>query len=75
MRHPQYAAFILVMLGFILQWPTVPTLLMFPVLVTMYIRLAFKEEAEIRDEFGEAYDHYAETTPAFIPGRTRTSTS
>jgi protein-S-isoprenylcysteine O-methyltransferase Ste14 len=75
MRHPQYSAFIVVMLGFILQWPTVPTLLMFPVLVTMYIRLAFKEEAEIRAEFGEAYDHYAAVTSAFIPRRTRTSTS
>lgn len=66
-RHPQYAAFIVIMLGFLLQWPTIPTLLMFPVLVTMYVRLAHKEEADIRAEFGEAYDRYAETTPAFFP--------
>ncbi|MDO8501992.1 MAG: methyltransferase [Gemmatimonadaceae bacterium] len=39
-RHPQYAAFILIMTGFVLQWPTLPTLLMFPVLVVMYFRLA-----------------------------------
>jgi protein-S-isoprenylcysteine O-methyltransferase Ste14 len=66
-RHPQYVAFIMIMLGFLLQWPTIPTLLMFPVLVTMYIRLAHKEEMEIRREFGEAYNRYAEKTPAFFP--------
>lgn len=40
MRHPQYVAFIVIMLGFFLQWPTIPSFLMFPVLVTMYVRLA-----------------------------------
>lgn len=70
-RHPQYAAFIVIMLGFLLQWPTIPTLLMFPVLVTMYVRLAHKEEVEIRAEFGEAYNRYAENTPAFFPRRRR----
>lgn len=67
MRHPQYAAFIVIMLGFLLQWPTLPTLLMFPVLVGMYVRLSHKEEAEVRAEFGEVYDRYAEQTPAFCP--------
>ena len=57
-RHPQYDAFILIMLGFLLQWPTILTLLMFPVLVWMYTRLAFQEEREIRAEFGEEYEHY-----------------
>jgi len=66
-RHPQYAAFILIMLGFLLQWPTIPTLLMFPVLVTMYMRLAHREETEIRTEFGEVYNWYAATTPTFFP--------
>ena len=67
MRHPQYAAFIVIMLGFLLQWPTIPTLLMFPILVGMYVHLAHKEEAEVRAEFGEAYDRYAAATPAFFP--------
>ena len=66
-RHPQYDAFILIMLGFLLQWPTILTLLMFPVLVWMYTRLAFQEEREIRAEFGEEYDRYAAKTPAFFP--------
>jgi protein-S-isoprenylcysteine O-methyltransferase Ste14 len=66
-RHPQYVAFIIIMLGFLLQWPTIPTLLMFPVLVWMYTRLAFQEEREIRAEFGEDYERYAANTPAFFP--------
>ncbi len=66
-RHPQYAALIIIMLGFLLQWPTVPTLLMFPVLVGMYILLAHEEEAEACAQFGENYEHYAAVTPAFFP--------
>jgi protein-S-isoprenylcysteine O-methyltransferase Ste14 len=66
-RHPQYVGFILIMLGFLLQWPTIPTLLMFPILVTMYVRLAYREEREVLAEFGSAYAQYAEQTPAFVP--------
>jgi protein-S-isoprenylcysteine O-methyltransferase Ste14 len=66
-RHPQYDGFILIMLGFLLQWPTLLTLLMFPVLVYRYVRLAHQEEREMLAEFGEVYAHYAETTPAFFP--------
>jgi protein-S-isoprenylcysteine O-methyltransferase Ste14 len=67
LRHPQYVAFIIIMLGFLLQWPTILTLLMFPILVWMYTRLAWQEEREIRAEFGEVYDRYAANTPAFFP--------
>lgn len=66
-RHPQYVAFIMIMFGFLLQWPTILTLLMFPVLVYMYVRLARREELEVRQELGDVYDRYAATTPAFIP--------
>ena len=66
-RHPQYAAFVLIMLGFLFQWPTILTLLMFPVLVWMYLRLARREEREVLAEFGEAYTRYAAQTPAFFP--------
>jgi len=67
MRHPQYAGFVLIMLGFLLQWPTLPTLLMFPILVYMYVRLARREERGVRAEFGEAYARYAAVTPACFP--------
>jgi protein-S-isoprenylcysteine O-methyltransferase Ste14 len=66
-RHPQYVGFILIMLGFLLQWPTLVTLLMFPILVTMYVRLAHREEREVLAEFDETYARYAANTPAFFP--------
>ncbi|TIP93620.1 MAG: isoprenylcysteine carboxylmethyltransferase family protein [Mesorhizobium sp.] len=66
-RHPQYVGFVLVMAGFLVQWPTLLTVLMFPVLVGMYVRLSFIEEREARKEFGDAYDRYAARVPAFFP--------
>lgn len=67
MRHPQYSAFILIMFGFLLQWPTLITLLMFPILVFMYVHLAKSEERESEREFGEAWRQYALRTPRFWP--------
>jgi protein-S-isoprenylcysteine O-methyltransferase Ste14 len=66
-RHPQYAGFVMVLFGFLVQWPTLLTLVMFPVLVVMYVHLAKLEEREVRVEFGEVYDRYAERVPAFLP--------
>jgi protein-S-isoprenylcysteine O-methyltransferase Ste14 len=67
LRHPQYAGFILVMIGFLLQWPTLLTLAMFPLLVWMYVRLARREEREALAEFGDEYRRYADAVPGFIP--------
>ncbi|MHB1131593.1 MAG: methyltransferase family protein [Chloroflexota bacterium] len=66
-RHPQYVGFIAVLAGFLIQWPTIPTALMFPVLVVMYRRLARREEAEALAQFGERYARYAASTPRFLP--------
>jgi protein-S-isoprenylcysteine O-methyltransferase Ste14 len=66
-RHPQYVAFVLVMFGFLLQWPTILTLAMFPVLVFMYVHLARREEREVEMEFGDEYRRYAARTPEFFP--------
>ena len=66
-RHPQYVGFVLVLLGFLVQWPTLLTLLMFPVLVVMYARLARTEEREVRTKFGDEYDRHARRVPAFFP--------
>ncbi|APR67167.1 MAG: isoprenylcysteine carboxylmethyltransferase family protein [Alcanivorax sp.] len=66
-RHPQYIAFILIMFGFLLQWPTIPTVVMFPILVWVYIRLARREEAMALAEFGDEYRAYQDRTPAWIP--------
>ena len=66
-RHPQYAGFVLIMTGFLLQWPTLVTLVMYPILVFMYARLAMREEADMLAQFGEEYRRYRTTVPAFIP--------
>lgn len=66
-RHPQYAAFIMIMFGFLLQWPTIVTVVMFPILVYMYVRLARTEEKEAYAEFGDDYLKYADRAPAFFP--------
>lgn len=66
-RHPQYAGFILVMVGFLAQWPTLLTLAMFPLLIWMYVRLARTEEQESHRTFGEQWERYALHVPAFVP--------
>lgn len=66
-RHPQYVAFVLILLGFLLQWPTLLTLVMFPILLVMYGRLAITEEAEMRKGFGAEFEAYAARTPRFLP--------
>jgi len=66
-RHPQYDGFLLIMIGFLLQWPTIPTVIMFPVLVYVYARLARSEECEVAERFGADWEAYAAHTPAFWP--------
>lgn len=66
-RHPQYIGFLFIIVGYLLMWPTILTIVMFPVLVFMYIKLAKKEEALMEKEFGETYKQYKDKTSAFIP--------
>jgi len=65
-RHPQYDGFVIIILGFLIQWPTFLTLIMAPVLILMYIRLARKEEKEVQKKYPQ-YRNYLKNTPAFIP--------
>jgi protein-S-isoprenylcysteine O-methyltransferase Ste14 len=74
-RHPQYVGFVLIMFGFLLQWPTLVTLIMFPVLVIVYLLLARREERDALAQFGEAYRAYMASTPAFVPRMTGTGRS
>ena len=66
-RHPQYVAFVLIMIGFLFQWPTILTVAMFPILVIVYWRLALAEERSAKKEFGPSYTDYAGSVPRFIP--------
>ena len=67
MCAPQYVAFVVIMLGFLFQWPTLLTLIMFPVLVFMYLQLARREEHEAHAAFGDSYRAYRREVPAFVP--------
>lgn len=66
-RHPQYVGFAVIMFGFLLQWPTILTVIMFPILLWVYTRLAYREETEMQKEFGDVYREYYKQVPAFIP--------
>ncbi len=70
-RHPQYLGFIAIMVGFLLQWPTLLTLAMFPVLLYMYLRLARREEREAVARFSDEYRRYMDNVPGFIPNLRR----
>jgi len=51
----------------LLQWPTLATLVMFPILLLVYRRLAIREERDVAERFGEVWERYARETPRFIP--------
>jgi protein-S-isoprenylcysteine O-methyltransferase Ste14 len=70
-RHPQYVAFMVIMMGFLVQWPTLVTIIMFPILVYMYVRLARYEERAALAEFGDTYRKYMHEVPAFVPTQLR----
>ena len=70
-RHPQYTGLFLVIIGFLVQWPTLLTVLMAPVLLYAYVHLARVEERRAEAEFGEAYNEYIRKTPAFFPPRSQ----
>jgi protein-S-isoprenylcysteine O-methyltransferase Ste14 len=66
-RHPQYLGFLLLTLGINFLWTTFSTLILWPVLVLLYYRLAKEEEKSMEDKFGEEYREYKRAVPMFIP--------
>ncbi|MBK24524.1 MAG: isoprenylcysteine carboxyl methyltransferase [Halobacteriovorax sp.] len=68
-RHPQYIGFVAIMFGFLLMWPTLLTLVMFPVLLFMYHSLGKSEEKQMIKEFGKEYLDYKKNVPAYLPKR------
>lgn len=66
-RHPQYSGLFLIVTGMLIQWPTIITALMFPVLIFVYHGLSRREEREMIELFGDNYRRYMENTPMFIP--------
>ncbi len=68
-RHPQYLGLGLFILGLLIQWPTLLSILMAPLLLIRYVSLSRKEEAEMQMLFGAAYESYRLEIPAIIPRR------
>jgi methanethiol S-methyltransferase len=66
-RHPQYTGFLLITGGMLVEWATLPLLIMYPILVVLYYRLARREEADMRAQFGSEYDEYMRRTGMFLP--------
>ena len=66
-RHPQYLGLLVITIAFLIQWPTILTVVMWPVLLVMYYHLAKKEEANLLEKFGDAYSEYLSRVPMFIP--------
>lgn len=66
-RHPQYTGFMLITLGMIVDWATLPLLIMWPILAVVYYRLALREERDMEAEFGDAYRTYKTRTGMFLP--------
>ena len=66
-RHPQYSGLFLVTMGFLIQWPSITTLVMWPILIFAYYRLAMREEKDVEQQFGKEFLEYKKRVPAFIP--------
>jgi len=66
-RHPQYTGFLLITVGMLFNWATLPTLIAWPIMVWIYVRLAKREEKDMIEEFGEEYVMYMKKTKMFIP--------
>lgn len=69
MRHPQYTGIYLAVFGQLIHWPTIPTLVLFPVIVWAYYHLARKEEKALVGRFGDDYRAYMKLVPMFFPRR------
>ena len=67
MHHPQYTGIFIVTTGFMIQWPTLSTLILWPSVILMYVRLAKKEEQQVLEKFPEQYRQYMKNTPMFFP--------
>ncbi len=66
-RHPQYTGILLFTFGWLLHWPSIVTIVLWPLLLAAYVWLAREEERQAVAEFGDQYRTYAERTKRFIP--------
>ncbi len=66
-RHPQYGGLFLITIGFLIQWPSLTTIIMWSILIFAYYRLAMREEKELEKKFGQEFFEYRTNVHTFIP--------
>ncbi|GGY71181.1 methyltransferase family protein [Marinobacter zhanjiangensis] len=67
-RHPQYTGLFIALFGEgVVHWPTLFSIGLFPVIVLIYVWLAYREEKQVIARFGDAYRAYQRQVPMFIP--------
>ena len=66
-KIPDLKKKLLITLGLLVHWATLPLLVMLPIFLFLYYRLARKEEREMVKEFGDKYKEYRKRVPTFIP--------
>ncbi|UCE74970.1 MAG: DUF1295 domain-containing protein, partial [Methanomassiliicoccales archaeon] len=63
-RHPQYFGFILMIIGWLIGWPTILTVIFTPILIFMYLRVCKIEEKELSHI--KEYEIYKNKVPFLI---------
>jgi protein-S-isoprenylcysteine O-methyltransferase Ste14 len=67
-RHPQYTGIFLAIFGEgVVHWPTIFSLVAFPMIVLAYVLLARREEHHMIRQFGEQYREYQRRVPMLVP--------
>ncbi|HEC40539.1 hypothetical protein LCGC14_0901980 [marine sediment metagenome] len=66
-RHPQYSGFLIITLGLLIHWATIPLVFMWPILLLLYYKLSKREEKLLEEEFNDKYLDYKREVPRFFP--------
>lgn len=67
-RHPQYTGLFIIIFGEgVIHWPTIFSLIFFPIIIFIYYKLARREEKKMIDQFGNKYLDYMKVVPMFFP--------
>lgn len=67
-RHPIYSGIALAFIGTVLAVGEWRGVLAVPILLIAFVQRMFVEEGFMRQQFGAAYDAYAQRVRAFVPG-------
>jgi len=66
-RHPQYLGFIMAITGWLFLWPTLLTIIIYPLCLFVFIYRSLLETRQLEREYGIEFLDYKRKTPAFFP--------